>query len=104
MKLKNIRKTTSGSKRKPNTNPSPKRNKGPKKSRKRAARIAGYEKCLTDYPPELRGPPQNKYGGHNCARMRVFKDSTFGPASPCRSFSSDERAQVERDLRAKGYI
>jgi hypothetical protein len=104
MKLKNIRKPTSGSKRKPKTNPSPKKNKGPKKPRKRAASIAGYEKCLTDFPPELRGPPQNRYGGHNTVHMRAFKDSSFGGAGPCRTYSARECAQVEQELRAKGYL
>jgi hypothetical protein len=99
-KLRNIRKITNGSKRKLKSKPSPKRNKGPTKP----SNITGYEKSLGDYPPELRGPPQNRYGGHNTVHMRVFKDNTFGAAGPCRTYSAKERAHVEQELRAKGLL
>jgi hypothetical protein len=83
-----------GSKGKPNSNPSGK-NKPPK---------ALTERWLSDYPPELRGPSQNRYGGHKCILIKGLKGNTFGPAGPCRRCSASERAQVERDLREKGLL
>jgi len=79
------------------------KNKTPKKpGKKRTTALA--ERWLTDYPPELRGPSQNRYGGQKCVLIRALKGNTFGPAGPCRKYSASERAQVERDLRERGLL
>ena len=36
---------------------------------------------LNDLPRKLRGPSNNKYGGHQCQHMRAFRGSKFGAAS-----------------------
>ena len=35
---------------------------------------------LLDYSPELRGPSNNRYGGHQMRHLRGFRGSTYGPA------------------------
>jgi len=35
---------------------------------------------VSDLPPELRGPSQNKYGGQQAQKMKPVGGSTFGPA------------------------
>jgi hypothetical protein len=62
------------------------------------------KKWLSEYPHELRGPAQNRFGGHRTARIKALKNCTFGPASPCRRLSVAERALVERGLREKGLL
>jgi hypothetical protein len=59
---------------------------------------------LNDLPPELRGLPQNKYGGHHGQRMRPLRGSTFGPANEGRTLTPDEIARVEDELREKGQL
>jgi hypothetical protein len=59
---------------------------------------------LNDLPPKLRGPSQNRYGGHRSQNIRVFRGSTFGAANQGRSLSPDEIAQQEERLREMGLI
>ena len=67
---------------------------------------AGYSepKTISEYAPHLRGPTQNKYGGHKSQQVRGFRGNTYGAASPCRRFTEEEKAKVEADLRAKGML
>src|SRR6478735_5438808 len=61
-------------------------------------------KTIGEYPPELQGPPQNKYGGHQTRKLLGFNGNTYGAAGPCRKLTPEEKAKVEADLRAKGEI
>ena len=67
---------------------------------------AGYSepKTISEYEPHLRGPTQNKYGGHQSQQVRGFRGNTYGAASPCRTLTPEEKAKVEADLRAKGML
>jgi hypothetical protein len=89
----------------PEPNKKPQKIRRSKKSRKRRkAAPAKTRQLLKDYPPELPGPSQNRFGGHKTIRIKPFRGSTFGAASPCRIYTRAECVQVERELRAKGHI
>jgi hypothetical protein len=102
--MKSSKKTKDTFKHKPETSPNPPNIRNSKKRRKRKATPGATSQLLKDYPHELRGPPQNRFGGHKTIRIKAFPGSTFGPASPCRKYSRAECVQVERELRAKGCI
>jgi hypothetical protein len=53
---------------------------------------------IEDLPPDLRGPAQNKYGGHNKRHISGYRGNTFGPASACKQFTKEEIAEYERKL------
>lgn len=59
---------------------------------------------LQDYPKELRGPPNNRFGGYRNVAIKGFKGNTYGAASPCRTLSEEERLKVEEELREKGLL
>lgn len=40
---------------------------------------------LSDLPPQLRGFPNNLWGGHSSCHMRGFKGAKYGAASPVRN-------------------
>jgi hypothetical protein len=61
--------------------PSDKRRKGP---------------SLLDYPSKLRGPSNNKYGGHQAQSLRGLRGSTYGPAGPVRQFTREEIQEYEQ--------
>ena len=61
-------------------------------------------KTIRGYEPHLRGPSQNKYGGHQSQRMRGLRGNTYGAASPCRTLPEEEKAKVEADLRERGML
>ena len=67
---------------------------------------AGYSepKTISEYEPHLRGPTQNKYGGHKSQQVRGLRGNTYGAAGPCRTLTPEEKAKVEADLRAKGML
>ena len=46
---------------------------------------------LNDYPHELRGPSNNRYGGHQNSRLKSY-GGKFGPAGQTRTFSEQEKA------------
>ena len=46
---------------------------------------------LNDLPKELRGPPQNKFGGHQTQKMKVLRGNTFGAANSGRVFTEEEK-------------
>ena len=54
---------------------------------------------LLDYAPELRGPPNNRYGGHQTQHLRSFRGSTYGPAGPVKQFTREEIKKWEQDRR-----
>jgi hypothetical protein len=89
---------------KPEANQKPQKAKRSKTRKRRKAALIENNLRLKDYPTELRGPPQNRFGGHKTRRIKPFTGSTFGPAGPCRKYSRAECAQVERELRDKGSI
>ena len=60
-----------------NKNKNPRRKNARKKTRRKAK-----PPTINDLPPELRGPPQNKYGGYQTTNIRPFPNNTFGPAGP----------------------
>ena len=61
-------------------------------------------KRLDEYEAHLQGPPQNKFGGHRSSRIRGLRGNTFGPASPCYSYTKEQREALERILREKGEL
>ena len=61
-------------------------------------------KRLYEYETYLQGPPQNKFGGHRSSRIRGLRGNTFGPASPCYSYTKEQREALERILREKGEL
>ena len=59
---------------------------------------------LESLPNYLKGPAQNRYGGHQTSKMKPLKGSKRGAASECWSLSPEEIEQIENDLRAKGLL
>ena len=59
---------------------------------------------LQSLPVELRGPSNNKYGGHRNQRMRSLKGSKLGAASSVRRPTTAEWAEIENNLRARNLI
>jgi hypothetical protein len=56
---------------------------------------------MSDLPWELKGPVQNKYGGHQLQRLRGLRGGTYGPASECRSLAGDEFRKAIESLRER---
>jgi len=56
------------------------------------------------YPAELRGPTNNKYGGHKMVRMRGYPGNTYGPASEVRHFTKEQCAEYEIKMREDGSL
>jgi hypothetical protein len=63
-------------------------------------RKKGNRPSLSDYPPALRGPPNNRYGGHNRRHLCGFRGSTYGPAGPVKRFTREEIQEYERSIKA----
>ena len=59
---------------------------------------------LESLPKHLRGPAQNRHGGHQTRKIKPLKGSKFGPASEGRSLSKEEIEKFESDLRSKGLL
>ena len=55
-------------------------------------------RSLLDYSPELRGPPNNRYRGHQTRHLRGFRGSTYGPAGPVKQFTREEIQEYEREF------
>jgi hypothetical protein len=51
---------------------------------------------LLDYSRELRGSPNNRYGGHQTRHLRGFRGSTYGPAGPVKQYTPEEIREYER--------
>jgi hypothetical protein len=69
-----------------------------------AGKTKPRKKRVNDLPIELRGPSQNRYGGHKSQKMRPLRGSTLGPANEGRSLSAEEIAKQEERLRELGII
>ena len=59
---------------------------------------------LNDLPKHLKGPPQNRYGGHQTQRVRAFKGSSFGAANGGRTLGLEEKKIIEQELRERGAL
>lgn len=59
---------------------------------------------IEDLPPELRGPAQNKHGGHNTKYICGYRGNTYGPASPVRQFTKEQCAEYEIKMREEGRL
>ena len=83
-----------------------KRSKQKQKKETHSQNASDYKepKRLYEYEAYLQGPPQNKFGGHRTSRIKGLRGNTFGPASPCYTFTKEEREDLERDLREKGGL
>ena len=57
---------------------------------------------LTCYPRDLRGPPQNRWGGHHARSLRGYPPQGR-QTDPGRTLTPEEVALVEADLRARGF-
>ena len=62
---------------------------------------AAKNREFLSFPSYLRGPPTNKYGGHQCRHMRGFKGSKFGAASECRKITDPEEIRKTEDRLKK---
>jgi hypothetical protein len=61
-------------------------------------------KTIDQYPVELRGPAQNRHGGHTTKYIRCDRANTFGPASECIHYSAASCEAYEAELRARGLL
>lgn len=67
-------------------------------------RVARSREFLS-LPNDLRGPPSNKFGGHQCRHLRAFKGSKLGAANKGRRIvDPKEIREIEQELREKGYL
>ena len=59
--------------------------------------MASRKQKLQDMPMYLRGLSNNRWGGHKSNRMRGFKGSKYGAASPVRNIpiTPELRLQME---------
>ncbi len=71
-----------------------------KKSKKKTKKSRRNEERLQDLPNDLRGPPNNRYGGHQTSRLRGFKDWSRGAASAGTRFSQE---QLEAYAKKNGF-
>jgi hypothetical protein len=42
-------------------------------------------------PPELRGLPQNRWGGFKTRNLKPYRQNTFGPANRGRTYTEEEK-------------
>jgi hypothetical protein len=66
---------------------------------KEPSHIRRARPSLLDYAPNLRGPSNNRYGGHQTQHLRGFKGSTYGPAGPVKHYTPEEIRKYERELK-----
>jgi hypothetical protein len=59
---------------------------------------------ISRYPSHLRGMATNRYGGNQLQRERGLKGGTYGPASPGRVYTEEERKRYEKELRERGDL
>ena len=58
---------------------------------------------VNSYSRDLRGPSQNRFGGHQSQNLRTYGGKR-GPAGPVKVFTLEERKAVEEDLRKGGLL
>lgn len=56
---------------------------------------------MDQYPRDLQGPAQNRFGGLQTQRIRGFRGNTYGAAGPVKSCTAEQIRQyeIERGLR-----
>mgnify|MGYP001229359365 CR=1 FL=1 len=59
--------------------------------------MASKVKKLEDMPMYLRGLSNNRWGGHNANRMRGFRGSKYGAASPVRHIPITPELQLQME-------
>jgi hypothetical protein len=59
---------------------------------------------IQDYPSHLRGPSQNRHGGHQMCRMRGFRGAGFKYFGPGRVLDGEEKQRVIEELKVRGEI
>lgn len=52
---------------------------------------------MNELPVELRGPAQNKHGGHQTQKLRGMGNWSRGGAGPCRSYTFEERERYAQE-------
>ena len=58
------------------------------------------KKTLLNYTPELRGLPNNRYGGYQSIRLRTYHQQLpWSSHGECRVYTDDEKRELERVLR-----
>lgn len=50
---------------------------------------------LNDLPSDLRGPAQNRFGGHQTQRMRALRGNTFGAANSGTKYNEEQKRAWE---------
>lgn len=48
---------------------------------------------ISDLPSHLRGPAQNRFGGHRTQNMKAYRGNTFGAASDCIVFTKEQKQE-----------
>jgi hypothetical protein len=74
-----------------------------RKKREKNSQTEKKKETLNDYPPELRGFSNNRFGGHKATRLRTY-GGKFGPASKCRNLSPEECKIIEAQLKKEGKL
>lgn len=60
-------------------------------------------KTIFDYPENLRGESQNKWGGHKATNLKTFPQSKT-PHGRCRTYTNEEIKAVEQEMRERGEL
>ena len=58
---------------------------------------------VLSYPRELRGPSQNRWGGHQARRLRGYPRQSR-QTCPGRTLNREETASIEANLRVRGFL
>ena len=61
------------------------------------------KRTVNFYPRELRGPSQNRWGGHKARSLRGYPPQGQ-QTDPGRTLQPEEAALIEADLRARGFL
>jgi hypothetical protein len=78
--------------------------RGEAKRRARRARRKSRRK-LSRYPAELRGLPNNRYGGLQSTRRRTYPPQLpWSSAGKCRVYTEEEKRELEKRMRAEGRL
>ena len=59
--------------------------------------MASKVKKLQDMPMYMRGLSNNRWGGHKSNRMRGFRGSTYGAASPVRHIPITQELRLQME-------
>jgi len=62
--------------------------------KRRGSKIKKGNPTLDDYPSELRGFAQNRWGGQQTQRLRHYRGK-FGPASECKKLTREEIEKLD---------